>query len=124
MSWLKMRGIVGNVTLQNIDDIKNIITSKFKEKLWCDENLEDKRKLRYYKEVINPKFEYQNYLFVLIFNESHQRHNKGYLKYDMPQLNMRGIDENATLQNIDDIKNIITPKFKEKFQCNENLEDK
>ena len=58
MSWLKMRGIVGNVTLQNIDDIKNIITSKFKEKLWCDENLEDKRKLRYYKEVINPTLDY------------------------------------------------------------------
>ena len=42
-----MRGIDENVTLQNIDDIKNIITSKFKDKLWCDENLDDKIKLRY-----------------------------------------------------------------------------
>ena len=54
-----------NVTLQNIDDIKNIITSNFKEKLCCDENLEGKRKLRYCKEIINPNLEDQNYLFVL-----------------------------------------------------------
>ena len=65
MSWLNMWSIDKNVTLQNIDDIKNIITSKFKEKLWCDENLEDKRKLIYYKEVINPNLEYQNCLSVL-----------------------------------------------------------
>ena len=65
MSWLKMWGIDENVTLQNIVDIKNIITSEFKEKLWCDENLEDKRKLIYYKEAINPNLEYQNYLSVL-----------------------------------------------------------
>ena len=37
-------------------------TSKFKEKLWCEENLSVKRKLRYYKEVINPNWENQNYL--------------------------------------------------------------
>jgi hypothetical protein len=51
--------------LQNNNNIKNIITSKFKEKLWCDKELEDKRKLRYYKEVINPNLEDQKYLFVL-----------------------------------------------------------
>ena len=39
---------------------KNIITSKFKENLWCEENLAVKRKLRYYKEVINPNLEDQN----------------------------------------------------------------
>ena len=60
-----MWGIDENVTLQNIVDIKNIITSEFKEKLWCDENLEDKRKLIYYKEAINLNLEYQNYLSVL-----------------------------------------------------------
>jgi hypothetical protein len=38
------------VTLHNIDTIKNTITSKFKEKLWCNEEIEDKRKFRYYKE--------------------------------------------------------------------------
>jgi len=40
--------LVTHVILQNIDNIKNIITSKFKENLWCDKELEDKRKLRYY----------------------------------------------------------------------------
>ena len=43
-----------NVVLQNINNIKNIVTSKFKEKMWCEQDLEAKRKLRYYKDVINP----------------------------------------------------------------------
>jgi hypothetical protein len=64
-SWLNHWGIKEEVTLQNNDNIKNIITSKFKEKLWCDKELEDKRKLRYYKEVINPNLEDQKYLSVL-----------------------------------------------------------
>ena len=42
------------VTLQNINNIKNIVTSKFKEIMWCEIDLEAKRKLRYYKEAINP----------------------------------------------------------------------
>ena len=54
-----------NVALQNINNIKNIVTSKSKEKMWCENDLEDKRKLRYYKEVINPTLEYQKYLSVL-----------------------------------------------------------
>jgi hypothetical protein len=33
--------------------------------MWCDKELEEKRKLRYYKDVINPNLEDQNYLFVL-----------------------------------------------------------
>jgi hypothetical protein len=64
-SWLNHWGIKEEVTLQNNNNIKNIITSKFKEKLWCDKELEDKIKLRYYKEVINPNLEDQKYLFVL-----------------------------------------------------------
>jgi hypothetical protein len=53
-------------TLQNKDTIKNIIKSKFKEKIWCDKDLDKKkRKLRYYKEVINPNLEDQNYLSLL-----------------------------------------------------------
>ena len=51
--------------MQNINNIKNIVTSKFKEKLWCEKNLEAKRKLRYYKEVINPTLEDQKYLSIL-----------------------------------------------------------
>lgn len=46
------------VILQNINIIKNIITSKLKEKLWRDNDLEGKRKLRYYTEVINLNLEY------------------------------------------------------------------
>ena len=54
MAWLIHWDINENGILQNIDNVKNIITSKFIEKLWCEENLMVKRKLRYYKEVINP----------------------------------------------------------------------
>ena len=57
MAWLNHWGINENDILQNIDNIKNIITSKFKEKIWCEENLADRRKLRYYKEVTNPNLE-------------------------------------------------------------------
>ena len=34
-------------------------------KMWCGKDLEGKRKLRYYKEVINPNIEGQNYLCIL-----------------------------------------------------------
>ena len=54
-----------NAELQNINHIKNIITSKFKEKMWCEKDLEAKINLRYYKEVINPTLEDQKYLSVL-----------------------------------------------------------
>ena len=48
---LKNWDIDENIALQNINNIKNFITSKFKEKLWREKDLEAKRKLRYYKEV-------------------------------------------------------------------------
>jgi hypothetical protein len=48
--------------MQNTYYIPNIITSKFKENMWCDKQLEDKRKLRYYKEVVNRNLEDENYL--------------------------------------------------------------
>jgi hypothetical protein len=41
------------------------VKSKFKEKMWCDKELEEKTKLRYYKDVINPNLEDQNYLSIL-----------------------------------------------------------
>ena len=53
------------MALQNINNIENIVTSKSKEKLWCEKDLKVKRKLRYYKEVINPTLEDQKYLSVL-----------------------------------------------------------
>ena len=55
-----------NVTLQNINNLKNTITSKFKEKMRDKKYLEVKRKLRYYKEVINPNLEDGKYLYALI----------------------------------------------------------
>ena len=51
--------------LQKKYTIKKNIKSKFKEKIWYDKELEEKRKLRYYKNVINPNLEDQNYLFGL-----------------------------------------------------------
>jgi hypothetical protein len=30
--------------------------------MWCDKELEEKRKLRYYKDIINPNLEDENYL--------------------------------------------------------------
>ena len=47
------------------DSVKDVITSNFKDKLWDDKELEGKRKLRYYKEVINPNLDNHNYLSVL-----------------------------------------------------------
>ena len=41
IAWLNHQEIDGN-----INNIKNIVTSKFKEKLWCEKDLEAKRKLR------------------------------------------------------------------------------
>jgi hypothetical protein len=51
--------------MQNIDNITNIITSKFKENMWCDKELANKRKIRYYKEVVNLNLEDQKYLSIL-----------------------------------------------------------
>jgi len=38
----------------------------FKEKMWDVKELEGKRKLRYYKEVINPNLEDLKYLSIII----------------------------------------------------------
>jgi len=65
MAWLHHWGIDENANLQNINNIKNIITSKFEEEMRDKKELEGKRKLRYYKEAINPNLEDQKYLYVL-----------------------------------------------------------
>ena len=65
MAWLNRWGIDENGILQNIDIVKTINTSKFKEKLWCEETSAVKRKLRYHKEVINPNVEDQKYLSIV-----------------------------------------------------------
>ena len=51
--------------------------------MWCEKYLEDKRKLRYYNEVINPTLEDQNYLFVLtsLKKEKNYRQDKNELSW-------------------------------------------
>ena len=42
-SQLSYWGIMEDTILQNKDTIKNIIKSKFKDKMWCDKELEGKK---------------------------------------------------------------------------------
>ena len=65
MAWLNHCGIAKNITLQDINNLKNTITSKFKARMWDEKVLKGIRKLRYYKEVINPNMEDQKYLSTL-----------------------------------------------------------
>ena len=69
-SWLNHWGIKEKISMGSKDSVKDTIESKFKDKLWEDKELEGKRKLRYYKEVINPTRDNQNYLFVLSRNKN------------------------------------------------------
>lgn len=50
--------------MHNNDNIKNIITYKFKRNLWWDKELEYQRKLTFHKEVTNPRIKYKKYLYV------------------------------------------------------------
>ena len=65
MVWLNHWEIDENATLHDLYNLKNTITSKFKAKVWDKKVLEVERKLKYYKEVINPNLEDQKYHFVL-----------------------------------------------------------
>ena len=51
------------------DSIKDTITSNFMDKMWDDKELEGKRKLRYYKGVINSTLDTHNYLSMLSINK-------------------------------------------------------
>ena len=42
--------------------------------MWCDKELEEKRKLRYYKDVINNNLEDQNYQSVLLSVKKKHKH--------------------------------------------------
>jgi len=59
-AWLNHWGVDENSTLQDINNIKNIITSKFKDKMWGKKELELKRKLGYYKEVMTLIWKLKN----------------------------------------------------------------
>jgi len=52
------------------DNIKDTITSNFRDEMSDVKKLEDKRKLRYYKEVINPTLDNHNYLSMLTNTKS------------------------------------------------------
>lgn len=52
------------------DNIKDTINPNFRDKMWDVKKMEDKRKLRYYKEVINPIVDKQNYLSMLTSTKS------------------------------------------------------
>ena len=52
--------------------------------MWCEKDLEAKRKLRYYKEVINPTLEDQKYIYVL--TSSNKKTNKSKISTNSHQL--------------------------------------
>ena len=64
MAWLTHWGIDENDISQNIGNAKNIITFNFNDKLWHEEKLAVKRKLRYYNEVIHHNLEDEKYILV------------------------------------------------------------
>ena len=64
-SWLNLWEIKEEIIMGGKDSIKDTITSNFKDKMWDGKELEGKRKLRYYKEVINPTLDNHNHLFML-----------------------------------------------------------
>ena len=62
----------------------------------------------------------------LAFNSSqnHLRLKRGWYKDTRARLNNCEIDENVALQNINNIKNIVTSKFKENLWYEKDLEAK
>jgi len=65
MAWLNHWRVDEHTASQDINNLKNTITSKFKARMWDEKVLEGKIKLRYYKEIINPNLEDQKYLSTL-----------------------------------------------------------
>jgi len=63
-SWLNIWGIQEDGIMQNTNNIKNILRSKF-ENLWCDQELEDKMKSRYYKVVCWILSSFRRYSFCI-----------------------------------------------------------
>ena len=56
---IPMPTIIAVVTMCVCKDTHITIINKFKETLWCNEEIENNTKLTYYKEIINPKLEDQ-----------------------------------------------------------------
>ena len=91
------------------DNIKNTITSQFKDKLWEDQELEGKRKLIYYKEVINPTLDNQNYLSMFSSNKKKMnvakiRTNSHELQSDIGQWSIPKTPWNNRIYHICDSK--------------------
>lgn len=64
-SWLNHWGIKEETIMGRKDNVKDVISFNFKDKTWDDKEMESKRKLRYYNEVITPTLDNHNYLSVL-----------------------------------------------------------
>ena len=54
-------------------------------------------------------------------SQNHLRLKQGWYQDTRSSLNHWEIDKNVALQNIDNIKNIVTSKFKEKMLCEKDL---
>ena len=81
-------------------------------------------RLLLYKHKINNMGDHRLPNLVLNSIQNHLRLKWGWYKYTRASLNHWEIDETITLQNINNIKNIVTYKFKEKMWCEKYLDAK
>ena len=81
-------------------------------------------RLLLYKNKINNMGDHRLPKIALNSNQNHLRLKRGWYKDTRSWLNHWMIDENVALQNINNIKNIIASKFKEKLWCEKDLEAK
>ena len=74
-------------------------------------------RLLLYKHKINNMGDHRLPKLALNSIQNHLSLKQGWYKDTMAWLNLWEIDENVVLQNINNIKNIVTSKFKEKMCC-------
>ena len=70
--------------------IKINIISKFKEKRWCNKE-EDKKKVKYYKHVIDHNLEDQKYLYVFTILKK---------KIDIPKVRTKSLEIHSYIGNL------------------------
>ena len=81
-------------------------------------------RLLLYKNKINNMGDHRIPMLDLNSSQNHLRLKRGWYKDTRAWLNHWEIDEKIALQNINNIRNIVTSKFKEKLWCEKDLEDK
>lgn len=64
--WLDFWGTYINITTSNNDKLKLYIPNKVTQKLLSDDNIKNKRKLTYYKNIVNPKLDHPSCLNKII----------------------------------------------------------